>query len=270
MAGLITQRSIAIASEVHSDAPRAELMHWLAQATAPSADHDVGRLEDHAGCSALSGLFRGRVCERLAAGPGRRLQAGEFLYMMGNPANSVYLVRRGLVKTSLVSARGQERTLRIYPAGEILGELCLCAGERREQAVVLEPSEVVEIPLTALLRQLRQEPQAALEFASAVCAQLADAHEGLRSLSFDTVGERLARTLFGLAQHLGKSRAGRTRIAHYITQEELARMIGARREVVSGLLNRFRDQGLISYTRRGLIEVDGTALKSYIDSISEL
>jgi hypothetical protein len=28
-------------------------------------------------------------------------------------------------------------------------------------------------------------------------------------------------------------------------------MIGARREVVSGLLNRLRTDGLISYTRRG-------------------
>jgi CRP-like cAMP-binding protein len=112
---------------------------------------------------------------------------------MGRPADSVYLVRDGLVKTSLVSARGQEFTLRIYPAGEILGELCLCAGERREQAVALEPSVVVEIPLAALLRRLRQEPQAALEFASALCEHLAEAREGLRSLSFDPVGERLAR-----------------------------------------------------------------------------
>lgn len=188
---------------------------------------------------------------------------------MGQPAESVYLVRRGLVKTSLVSPGGQELTLRLYPAGDILGELCLCTGERREQAVALETSEVVEIPLAALLRRVRQDPQAALEFASAVCEHLADAHEGLRSLSFDPVTERLARALLGLADRLGETAAHGRRIAHHITQEELARMIGARREVVSGLLNRLRTDGLISYTRRGLIEVDGAALEAYVDSISE-
>jgi len=188
---------------------------------------------------------------------------------MGQPAESVYLVCRGLVKTSLVSPGGQELTLRLYPAGDILGELCLCTGERGEQAVALETSEVVEIPLAALLRRVRQDPQAALEFASAVCEHLADAHEGLRSLSFDPVTERLARALLGLADRLGETGARGRRIAHHITQEELARMIGARREVVSGLLNRLRTDGLISYTRRGLIEVDGAALEAYVDSISE-
>jgi CRP/FNR family transcriptional regulator len=188
---------------------------------------------------------------------------------MGQPAESVYLVRRGLVKTSLVSPGGQELTLRLYPAGEILGELCLCTGERREQAVALETSEVVEIPLAVLLRRVRQDPQAALELASAVCEHLADAHEGLRSLSFDTVTERLARALLGLADRLGETGAHGRRIAYHITQEELSHMVGARREVVSGLLNRLRTDGLISYTRRGLIEVDREALKAYVDSISE-
>lgn len=202
------------------------------------------------------------VGEQLASAPGRTVEAGTLLYTMGQPAESVYLVRSGLVKTSLVSPGGQELTLRLYPAGDILGELCLCTSERREQAVALETSEVVEIPLAALLRRVRQDPQAALEFASAVCEHLADAHEGLRSLSFDPVNERLARALLGLADRLGETGAHGTRIAHHITQEELARMIGARREVVSGLLNRFRDDGLISYTRRGLIEIDRDALEA--------
>ncbi len=227
------------------------------------------RLSDHASCTVLSRVFRGQLCEQLASGPGRNVQAGELLYTMGQPAESVYLVRRGLIKTSLVSPGGQELTLRLSPAGDILGELCLCTGERREQAVALEMSEVVEIPLAALLRSVRQDSQAALEFASAVCEHLADAHEGLRSLSFDPVTERLARVLLGLANRLGETGPRGRRIAHHITQEELARMIGARREVVSGLLNRLRTDGLISYTRRGLIEIDREALKAYIDSISE-
>lgn len=206
---------------------------------------------------------------QFAGGPGRHVEAGHLLYTMGQPAESVYLIRRGLVKTSLVSPGGRQSTLRLCPAGDIVGELCLCTGERREQAAALEPSDVVEIPLTALLRRLRQDPLAALEFAAAVCQHLADAHEGLRSLSFDPVSERLARTLLDLANRLGDAGSMGRRIAHHITQEELANMIGARREVVSGLLNRFRTDGFITYTRRGLIEVDREALEAYLSSISE-
>jgi CRP/FNR family transcriptional regulator len=196
------------------------------------------------------------------------MEAGERLYTMGQPATAVYLVRRGLLKTSLVSPAGQELTLRLYTPGEILGELCLCTGERREEASALEASEVVEISLTALLRRVSQDPQAAVDLASAVCEHLADAQEGLLSLSFTPVTERLARALLALADRLGEPGPRGTRIIHYITQEELARMIGARREVVSSLLNRLRSDGLISYTRRGQIQVDKKALLAYVQSIS--
>jgi CRP/FNR family transcriptional regulator, cyclic AMP receptor protein len=226
-------------------------------------------LPDHTGCQALSGRIRGRLCQQLAGGPGRRLEIGERLYSMGQPATSLYLVRRGLLKTSIISSGGQERTLRLYPTGEILGELCLCTGERREEAVALEPSEVVEIPADVLLRRLREDPEAAMDLAAALCEHLAQAQEGLRNLSFASVTERVARALLELADRLGSSEAGITRIEYYITQEELARMVGARREVVSGLLNRFRDEGLISYTRRGLIRIDRNALQRYVDSIAE-
>jgi CRP-like cAMP-binding protein len=127
----------------------------------------------------------------------------------------------------------------------------------------------VEIPLVTLLRRIRQDPQAALDFTSAVCEHLAAAHEGLRSLSFDPVSERLMRALLELADRLGEPGARGVRIGHHITQEELAHMIGARREVVSGLLNRFRTEGMISYTRRGFIEVNRETLQAFIDSISE-
>jgi CRP/FNR family transcriptional regulator, cyclic AMP receptor protein len=237
--------------------------------TPVSARPVAAPLPDHSGCQALFGRIRGRLCQQLAVGPARRLDVGERLYSMGQPATALYLVRRGLLKTSIVSSAGQERTLRLYPAGEILGELCLCTGERREEAVALESSEVVEIPASALLRRLREDPEAAMDLATALCEHLAQAQEGFRNLSFASVTERVARALLELADRLGSSEAGCTRIGYYITQEELARIVGARREVVSGLLNRFRDEGLISYTRRGLIRIDRGALQSYVESIAE-
>src|SRR5215210_6394413 len=85
-----------------------------------------GRLPGHPQCIATSDLFRGKLCEELGRRPSRRVRSGEFLYHMGEPARSVYLVRRGLVKTSLVSPGGHQLTLRIHKTGDILGELCLC------------------------------------------------------------------------------------------------------------------------------------------------
>lgn len=230
---------------------------------------EQGRLADHSQCVAVSDLFRGKLCEELGRGPARRVAAGEFLYHMGEAARSVYLVRDGLIKTSMVSPGGHELTLRIHKPGDILGELCLCVEEHREQAVALEESQVVEILLDVLIARLRRDPDAALDFATAASAHLLQTYQRLQSLSVEPVMGRLTRTLLELASDLGEPTAHGIRIGHHITQEELARLISARREVVSGLLNELRKTGLISYTRRGFIVVNREALQNLLESLDQ-
>jgi CRP/FNR family cyclic AMP-dependent transcriptional regulator len=238
---------------------------------ATSNDDALNALQpgDHSECIALSRQCRGKLCDDLARRPARHFAAGQFVYLMGDAARSVYLVRRGLIKTAFVSPAGQELTLRMHPPGDVFGELCLCSGERREQAVALEASEVVTITLEMLLARLRQDPLAALDLTSVACEHLAEAHDRLRSLSIDSALHRLARTLLGLAADLGDPAPDGMLVLHYITQQELARLVGARREVASSLLNRLRDRGLIRYQRRGPIAVDGKALRAFVESAGQ-
>ena len=228
-----------------------------------------GRLAGHQQCVVLSDLFRGKLCEELGRRPSRRLKSGEFLYHMGEAARSVYLMRSGLTKTSLVSPGGHELTLRLHKTGDILGELCLCIGERREQAVALEESDVVEIPLDLLIARLRKDPAAALEFATAASTRLLQTYQRLESLSAEPAMGRLIRTLLDLALDLGEPAPHGIEIRHHITQEELGRLISARREVVSSLLNELRKTRHISYTRRGYIVVDRDALQNLLESINQ-
>jgi CRP/FNR family transcriptional regulator, cyclic AMP receptor protein len=222
----------------------------------------------HARCEAFSGLLRGKLCEQLARRPARHAPSGQFLYVVGEPAKSLYFLKSGLVKTSRSSSSGNEVILQLHRPGEILGELCFCTGERREQAVTLESSEVVEIARDELLGQLRRSPDIALDLVGALCERLGDVHGRLESLAFEPTVERLARTLLVLADTLGEETPQGTHIAHYVKQEELAQMIAARREVVSGLLNRLRERGLIAYSRKGAISVHRHALQAYVDALA--
>jgi CRP/FNR family cyclic AMP-dependent transcriptional regulator len=241
---------------------RLELLDLILEDTAEGpAD-----LSDHSQCVVLSSCLRGKLCDQLAQLPPRHLLVGERIYLMGNPARSLFLLQSGLVKTSVISPEGQELTHRIYGPGDILGELCLCGGGRRDEAIALEESTVTELPLTTLLARLRREPEAALELASLMCERLAEAYERVESLSWETVLERLVRALLKLAADFGESTASGSHIGHYIKQDELAKIVGARREVVSGLLNRLRNSGHISYSPRGFIAVNRAALQAYADA----
>ena len=243
---------------------RLELFSLLAR---PSV-REPWSVSNHIECEALSGSVRGRLCQQLAVLPPRQLSPGQHLYRMGHPAGSMFLVQAGLIKTSTISPAGEELTLRLYKPGDLLGELCLCGGNRREEAVALEASTVSEISVESLRARLRDDPEAALELASVVCGRLTDAYEQIESLSWDTVLYRLVRTLLRLAHELGEPSDAGVRLAHYIRQEELARLVGARREVVSGLLNRLRASGHISYSPRGAITVRRNPLERFLEARS--
>jgi CRP/FNR family transcriptional regulator, cyclic AMP receptor protein len=221
----------------------------------------------HGRCQTLASLMRGELCEQFARRPGLRRDAGRYLYFIGEPAKSLYYLKSGLVKTSRMSAEGDETILQLHRAGDVLGELCFCVGTRLEQAVALEPSEVVEIPLVDILARFRHAPDAALELVLVLSERLGSMHDRVQSLAVEPTMERLARTLLLLASSLGEETPGGTQITHYVKQEELAQMVAARREVVSGLLNRLRERGLIQYSRKSAISVRRDALQAYVNSL---
>lgn len=204
----------------------------------------------------------------LASRPKRRVASGAYVYLRSDAARSVYLLRSGLVKTSVVWRDGREFILRVARPDDLFGEIRLAAPESGERARALEASEIVEIPAAVLLAHLAGEPGALAGFLEALALRLAEAHEAARRLVFATALERLCLALLELARDLGRPDGTAVTIPHHITQEDLGRMIGARREVVSGLLNRLRDRQVISYTRKGVIRVNRDGLVKYAQSLA--
>lgn len=212
--------------------------------------HTAMNIVDHRQCLALSGFFRGKLCDQLMTRPGRRLIKDDLVYGLGEAAQSVFFLRQGLVKLTSLTEDGRELILRMHQAGEVFGELCHCTGERREQAVAMEDCEIVELHFDEFVAHLQSNRPAFLLFLSNVSQQLSEAYEQIQTLSFSSTMERLARTLTRLAEEFGEPEGEWIRLTHYFRQDDLAQMIGARREVVSTLLNQLREQGVVTYTRK--------------------
>lgn len=212
--------------------------------------HTAMNMADHRHCVALSGCFRGKLCEQLMSRPGQLVTKGARIYGLGDPAQSVFYLRRGFVKLTSLTDDGRELILRLHQAGEVFGELCHCTGERREQAIAMEDSEIVELNFDEFIAHLQSNRPAFLLFLSNVAQQLSAAYDQIQTLSFNSTLERLVRTLGRLADEFGEPDGEWVRLTHYFRQDDLAQMIGARREVVSTLLNQLRDQGLITYARK--------------------
>jgi CRP/FNR family transcriptional regulator len=191
------------------------------------------------------------------------IERGRRIYCQGDPSASVYFLRSGLIKTSLVTEDGKEQILRIYKVGEVFGELCFCTSVRREEALALEDSEVVELSFSELIGHLQGNAQALASFLSTISHHLTDAYEQIRLLSSEKVMARLIQTLLRLAEEMGEPIKDWVRLRHHLTQDDLARMIGARREVTSTLLNQLRALGCIDYAPRGQFLLNPSHLRQY-------
>lgn len=224
---------------------------------------------DHRQCVALSSCFRGKLCDLLIARPGRSVAKGASIYRAGDPAQSVFFLRQGLVKLTSITEDGRELILRLHQPGDVFGDLCHCTGERREQAVMMEEGEVVELSFEDFVSHLQHHRPALLLFLSNVAQQLSSAYEQIQTLSFSSTMERLVRTLGRLADEFGESEGEWVRLTHYFRQDDLAQMIGARREVVSTLLNRLRDQGAIAYARKDGLLIRRAALERALTASEE-
>jgi CRP/FNR family transcriptional regulator, cyclic AMP receptor protein len=223
----------------------------------------------HEDCLSLSSLFQGGLCETLTARKGRLFESNQIIYSIGDRASSVFFLRQGLVKLNAVSSDGKEVILSVHKPNEIFGEFCLCEGKRNEMAVAMETSEIVEIRFEELLEQLEQSHEAMLNFLISVCQRLSKAHQIISEFSFDNLPRRLARALLRLADDIGQEGANGTELTHHITQEELAQMVSARREVVSTALGRLRDRQLVFYSRKGKLTINRAAMLAYVESDEE-
>lgn len=181
------------------------------------------------------------------------LRKGEFVYRLDEPANALFQIEAGRAKVIRISDKGQEKIVGLYQSGEIFGELCVCdLARRRDQAVAVEPLELTAIHVSGMLKLIGQKPEISQEFLRLICARLSDCQEQVATLSFDTAARRLAKELIKLGATGEVQGVNGARVATRLTHEDLANLIGTTREVVTALMNQFRESGLIEYDRRDI------------------
>jgi CRP-like cAMP-binding protein len=209
----------------------------------------------------LAPAFRGRFCTALSSRHAARMfEKGEVLFDLGDTKRTLFLIRHGVVKTGTTTDLGREIIYDLRKDGDVVGELCAIEDIRRERAVALERTETLSVALEEVLEILAREPTLLREFIGRLCSGTAEAHDQINRMAEDSVMHGVVRVLTHLATKLGRPAGGLVEIAAYVTQEELAQMVVARRERVSTALNSLRRRGLVQYSARGHLLLDIHAL----------
>ena len=191
----------------------------------------------------------------------RTFEKHEVLYDLGDTERILFLIRHGVVKTGTTTGAGREIIYDLRKDGDVVGELCAIETVRRERAVAVERTEAVPVNIDEVLDILARQPDLLRQFVGALCGGLAEAYAQVNRMAEDSVSRGLNNVLRRLATKLGRPTGGLVEIAAYVTQEELAQMVVARRERVSTSLNSLRRRGVVHYTARGHLLLNAPALE---------
>lgn len=215
----------------------------------------------HPRCFGQFWLFEGTPPEALSAIAGqflrRQLAAGEDLFRQGEPAESMYLIKKGLVKIWRTSPEGRVATLAIRKDGDFLGQTVLIeTGEYPATATCLEPTITCGIDRRNFEALVTQYPPMALAVIRNLSRQIQRLSGSLDALAEPTLDHRLYKLLANVAQEVGTRAPGGWRIAHALTHEELAFLVGAHRVSVTRALGKLRSAGKIRMSGKVLFVSD--------------
>ncbi len=191
-----------------------------------------------------------------------RLERGDVLFHEGDQGDRLYVIAEGKIKLGRTSTDGRENLLAILGPGEMFGELSLFdPGPRTATATAVAETQLVSMGQDQLRDVLHQRPNVALTMLTALARRLRKTNDVLADLVFTDVPGRVAKALLDLAKRFGRPVDEGVMVAHDLTQEELAQLVGASRETVNKALADFASRGWLRLEARAVLLVDVERLK---------
>jgi CRP/FNR family cyclic AMP-dependent transcriptional regulator len=196
----------------------------------------------------------------------RRFDHGEVITRQGDPVSSLSLVASGVVRLSAVTPEGREVVIGLLGVGQVFGEAALLDdGAERDSLVearVVGSATIVQIPASTLRTVIEGNPATGEELLRLVAARLHRTSVALEEALAQDVPVRVSRRLRQLALDHGDRRSGGgVRLRVPLTQDELARMVGASREAVNRSLGVLAARGLVRTEHRTFVIPDLEALE---------
>lgn len=195
----------------------------------------------------FEGLSQANLVALARAGRLMDADQGSFIFLQGDPSDSVYIVWRGVVALSLENPDGRVLMINEMSVGDCFGELAILTGEARStSAEAIVDSEVLIIPGAVFKMVLKQEHSLALHLLEMTAHRLQSSSKREEALAFYDAQQRLAHRLLSL------DRLARNKGYLTLSQEELATRVGLTRQTVAVILGRWRRSGWL-LTGRGHI-----------------
>jgi len=187
----------------------------------------------------------------------------EKVYLPGEPGQSIYLIKKGVVKISKVTPDGRELTLAFLKPGEIFGELEAMGETTRDtQAEAHSDLLICILRRENLMQMMEMKPKLGIQLSKLIGFRRKVIENRLENLIFRTIPQRLASLLLELGREFGEPSGNTTKITLPLTHQDLANLIGSARPTLTDAFNDFKAKGIVDVSGKAIMVKDSQALKT--------
>ena len=188
----------------------------------------------------------------------RSVPRGSVVMAAGDQLDSLYIVISGRLKVMMGDADGKEVILSLIGPGEFFGEIGLIDESPRSASVVsTEPCELIGLSKRDFRRCLAENFEMAMTVMKGLVRRLREADRKIGSLALLDVYGRVARLLLDMSETVNGQRV----VARRLPKQDIAKMIGASREMVSRVMKDLQLGGYIETRGSTIILRDSILLR---------
>ncbi len=177
----------------------------------------------------------------------------QVIFHAGDPASTIFLLLRGMVKISYGNPRGEEKIVSIFQDGDLFGDLFIGSYRFRiGTAIALTAVTVGKLQYEHFMMLVERYPRLGLTFSQHLADRQRETLARMHVLMHMDAQTRLVGTLYNLANHHGCTHQGWFTVPDGLSQDDIASMANLNRSTASVLINRLRREGVLGGAGRVL------------------
>ena len=179
----------------------------------------------------------------------QRFKRGEALVAQGQKSDALFILLTGRARVMTSDSRGREVILATLAPGDYLGEMSIIDNQPHSATVRAEvQTDVLMLGRAEFARCLTENASMSLVVMRGLVKRLRHADRKIESLALLDVYGRVAHALLDFA---APDAHGQRVIKEKISRQDLAKMVGASREMVSRVMKDLEERGFIEALPNG-------------------
>lgn len=180
----------------------------------------------------------------------RRYRRGELVVEQGKKSDALFILLNGRARVLTSDARGREVILAVLEAGDYVGEMSLIDGQPHSASVRCEiQTDMLILGQPEFARCLPENSSLSYAIMRGLVARLRAADRQIESLALLDVYGRVARTLLEMSEEVD----GQKIIRNKVSRQDMAKVVGASREMVSRVMKDLEERGVIETLESGAV-----------------